>query len=180
MSHYDLNHFVRELEARLPQAQDQLQAVQVVSGAMQKMLSNDYLLDPEFVRALRQGQTDNQIYHSQGLDFVVQVFGWHPGSETPIHDHDTWGVMGIYAEELAIREYALVPTGQAGQFDLDEKAHYRAGRGAISYLLSPQDEIHHISNPGPNYALSIHVYGKPLQGYHEFDLENGRITRVGG
>jgi 3-mercaptopropionate dioxygenase len=179
MTHYDLNHFVRELEAHLPAAQDQMQAVQTVAGAMQKLLSNDQLFSADFVRALREGQTDGQVYHSPNLDFIVQVFGWNPGSETPIHDHETWGVMGIYAAELEIREYDLKPTGQAGQFDLDQKAHYRAGRGAISYIVTPQDEIHHISNPGSEYALSIHVYGNPIGSYHQFDLENGRITRVG-
>ncbi|PIQ25201.1 hypothetical protein COW36_23110 [bacterium (Candidatus Blackallbacteria) CG17_big_fil_post_rev_8_21_14_2_50_48_46] len=178
MSHYDFNHFVRELEAHLPAAHRQEQSVQIVAGAMQKLLSNEHLLSSEFIQSLQLGQTDGQVYHSPNLDFVVQVFGWPVGVETPIHDHETWGVMGIYAQQLEIREYDLVPTAQVGSFDLRQKAHYRAGRGAISYLLSPQDEIHHISNPGPDYAISIHIYGNPIRGYHQFDPEAGQIKRV--
>lgn len=178
MSHYDFHHFIHELETRLPAVQDQRGAVAVVAGAMQKLLSNEQLLNHDFVRALQAGQADGKIYHSPDLDFVIQVFGWPPGAATPVHDHETWGVMGIYAEELEVREYDLHPTAQPGSYELQQKAHYRAGRGAIAYLLSPEDEIHHVSNPGPHYALSIHVYGNPLHSYHEFDLENGRIWRV--
>lgn len=178
MSNYNFSQFIHELETGLPGIQEQRATVAVVVNALQKLLNNQYLLDSEFVTALARGQTDGKIYHSPSLDFIIQVFGWPPGAHTPIHDHRTWGVMGIYMHTLEIREYALQPTAHPGRYELQQKAQYQAGPGSIAYVLSPEDEIHHISNPGPDYAISIHVYGHPLRNYHEFDPENGWIRWV--
>ena len=173
-----LHHFIAHLETHLPAARNQRDAVGIVSHALQPLLAQPHLFSPEHLEALRSGEYDGEIYHSPALDFIVRVFGWPEGCKTPVHDHETWGVMGIYQGVLHVEEYELSSAATPGYYPLALKADYHAHPGAISYLLSPEDEIHRIANPGPEYALSIHIYGRPISNYHEFDLESGQVTRV--
>ncbi len=80
-----------------------------------------------------------------------------PGQATPIHDHVTWCVSavidGVEHEEL---------------FSLDEETQtlIRRGtadnpRGDVSGFAPPGD-IHRVSNPGDQVAISIHFYGTDI------------------
>lgn len=178
MAHYSFNHFIGELEHGIPHANSQMDIIHTVAQSMQKLLGNDYLFENEYIRALRKGWTDGKIYESEHHKFVIYAFGWSPGVETPIHDHLTWGVMGIYLNQLQITEFSLEATDQKGVYDLQSKDKYIADRGSIAYIISPEDEIHHITNPSSDFSLSIHVYGHELSEYNVFDLEEGKITRI--
>lgn len=178
MSHYDINHFIRELEWGLPSQDEQKQKVNLVIGAMQKLLSNSQLFSPQFIDDLCNGKSSDLLYHSSEENFVVHAFVWPSGVYTPIHDHETWGVMGVYQNQLHVTEYDLNPMGEPGQYDLVERQNYPANRGAISYLLQNEDEIHHVMNKGEDLAISIHVYGKPIDDYNIFDPEAGQIRRA--
>jgi predicted metal-dependent enzyme (double-stranded beta helix superfamily) len=175
---YDLGALIHDLEMQLPHASDPTAAVQCVAHALKPLLSNRHLFDRDFAQALLAGDTDGRIYTSpQG--FFVQVFAWPVGCATPVHDHLTWGVMGIYHQQLQIIEYQKVPGEQPGTFDLQESDRYLAQPGMISAVIPPSDEIHHVSNPGPHPAFSIHVYGQELERYHVFDLEQGEVRIAG-
>lgn len=180
MSHYGWNHFIHELEHGIQHAPTPQACVHDTIQAMQKLLSNPNLISPNDAQALLDGHQDGRVYHSDANGFVVLVFAWPQGAETPVHDHNTWGVMGIYEGALQVVEYVLVETAQAGLFDLGQNQQYKAEAGAISYILPPADEIHQISNPWPEPAFSIHIYGKEIQDYHIFDLKERKIRQAGG
>lgn len=176
MSHYTLGRFCQELEQFLPRCEGQQDAIlKTVIQGMQKLLSNPDLLDPDFVGALKAGHTDGRVYTSPEQGFFVQVFAWPPGVETPVHDHNTWGVMGILENQLAVTEYQMLPTDTEGQFQLKELDRFNAGPGAIVYVSMPDAEIHHIRNPTEAYSFSVHIYGAELENTHVFDLESGQV-----
>lgn len=178
MTHYSFNHFIQELEHGIPRAQKPMDLIHTTAQGLQKLLGNDYLFEKHFIRALRDGYTDGNVYESPEHGFIVQVFGWAPGVQTPVHDHQTWGVMGVYQNQLKITEYGLKKTEHPGVFDINPTQEYLAERGSISYVLAPEDEIHHIQNVSEHYSVSIHVYGKKIEDYHIYDLEEGQIRRA--
>ena len=71
-----------------------------------------------------------------------------PGSQTPVHDHLAWGLVGlyrgtqdedIYAEDLRLTESrALRP-------------------GDFYALLPPRDDIHRVRTTSPETSVSIHL-----------------------
>lgn len=175
---YDFGAFIHHVETHLPGASNPTDAVQCVAQALHPLLSVPGLIDSEFAQALLSGAQDGRIYTSpQG--FFVQVFAWPVGCSTPVHDHQTWGVMGIYHQQLQIIEYQKVAGEHPGTFALQESDRYFAQPGMISVVVPPTDEIHHVSNPGPHPALSIHIYGQELTQYHVFDLDRGEVRVTG-
>jgi 3-mercaptopropionate dioxygenase len=104
--------------------------------------------------------------------FVVVQLVWGPGQGTPIHDHSTWGVAGIAANELRIVNYDRVDDGRRpGHAELREASAIEAPAGTVTYIQPPNDVIHSIANPTDHVSRSIHVYGKSVVACNQFDLE---------
>lgn len=174
MSHYGLNRFTMELEHLVPRYSNQQDLVNAIVHSMQKLLSNPQVLEKDFVAALTAGLIDGRVYTSPEHGFFVQIFAWPPKCETPVHDHNTWGVMGVLSNRLQVTEYQLYPKPDGSQH-LEQKDRFLAEQGSIVCLTFPDDEIHHIMNPSDHLSLSVHVYGAELENTHVFDLENGQI-----
>jgi predicted metal-dependent enzyme (double-stranded beta helix superfamily) len=74
-----------------------------------------------------------------------------PGSETPIHDHLAWGLVGLYRgsqeEEIYGRDEETL--------ELVERRSLRAGD--FYALLPPRDDIHRVRTTSPETSVSIHL-----------------------
>lgn len=174
MSHYGFDRLIMELEHHVPRHSEQKPLVAAIVQSMQKLMSS-LELSPEFVESIKSGQRDGRIYTSPENGFFVQVFHWPAGVKTPVHNHNTWGVMGILHNQLHVTEYSLTALEAEGQFDVSQTHDYQAQRGAIIYLTAPDDEIHQIVNDSEHESLSVHIYGAEMQGTLNFDLEAGRV-----
>ncbi|MFE3656720.1 cysteine dioxygenase [Streptomyces sp. NPDC059165] len=97
------------------------------------------------------------VLHAQpDGSFSVVALVWLPGQVTPIHDHVSWCVTGVHEGEEHERRYRLVPHGTTSELVATEDVVNP--RGAVSAFAPPGD-IHLVRNPGPQKAVSIHVYG---------------------
>ena len=125
------------------------------------LLAHDGWLAPEH----RVGNADHYTQHllhvspCRRLSIVALV--WLPRQRTPIHDHVSWCVVGVYRgieRELRYRlvehdgERCLLPTGSV-------EAH----RGHVEALVAPAEDIHCVTAGGDEKAISIHVYGADIE-----------------
>jgi 3-mercaptopropionate dioxygenase len=97
--------------------------------------------------------------HPEGRYSLVALV-WRPGQATPIHDHRCWCVVGVLEGEEEERRYHLVE--HDGEQVLVLKGTHRNGRGAISSLVPPDENIHAVSNSSGDLTLSLHVYGDDI------------------
>ncbi len=174
MSHYGFDNLVMALEHHVSQHSEQKPLVAAITQSMQELIGSLELSD-DFVESIKADHENGRIYTSTEHGFFVKVFHWSAGAKTPIHNHNTWGVMGILHNQLYVTEYSMTALETPGQFDVSEKDAYQAQRGAIIYLTSPDDEIHQIVNNSEQESLSVHIYGAEMQGTLNFDLEAGRV-----
>ncbi len=175
---YDLSNFVQELEHFVTSAHSYREIIDAGANSMRNLLSNRELISNDFINGLLSGTERPLVYKSDKNKFIVQVFVWESGSETPVHDHDTWGLMGIYQNKLRVSEYDLKPIQNSGSFSLDETQNYIASEGDVCYVLPPHEEIHKISNNSGSLSISIHVYGKTIDEYNIYDLANGQVIHT--
>jgi predicted metal-dependent enzyme (double-stranded beta helix superfamily) len=172
---FDFNNFVQDLENIVSTADSYKTIIDASSDSMRKLLANDHLLDNNFITDLLHGKAEPTVYKSDDNNFIVQVFVWEGGCGTPIHDHDTWGIMGIYRNQLKVSEYTLKPLDQPDSYYLEKTQTYVADPGAVCYLIPPDEEIHQIVNPTDEVSVSIHVYGKTIDEYNIYDPENDKL-----
>jgi 3-mercaptopropionate dioxygenase len=73
------------------------------------------------------------------------------GSETPIHDHLAWGLVGLYRGTQDEEIYAV----GGGALELVERRSL--GAGDFYVLIPPRDDIHRVRTTSAETSVSIHL-----------------------
>jgi len=74
-----------------------------------------------------------------------------PGSETPIHDHLAWGLVGLYCGTQDEEIY----THRKGALELVERRSL--GAGEFYVLIPPRNDIHRVRTTSAGPSVSIHL-----------------------
>jgi 3-mercaptopropionate dioxygenase len=92
-----------------------------------------------------------------------------PGSETPIHDHLAWGLVGLYRGTQDEEIYAQ----RNGALELVERRALEPGDFYV--LIPPRDDIHRVRTTSPETSVSIHLLTNDTGCVwrHAYDAESG-------
>jgi 3-mercaptopropionate dioxygenase len=118
----------------------------------------------------------NPIYFANRGVMSLFALVWLPGQWTPVHDHGTWGVVGIV--EGVLEERSFMTQGHQITSDAGIELH-RGGvvlltDGAVTSFVPNPDHIHETGVPAKRkMAVSLHLYGRELNDYHAYDVERG-------
>ena len=74
-----------------------------------------------------------------------------PGSETPIHDHLAWGLVGLYRGTQDEEIYSQ----RGGALELVEQRSLEPGDFYV--LIPPRDDIHRVRTTSAETSVSIHL-----------------------
>lgn len=96
------------------------------------------------------------LYISKDGEFCVASAVWGVGQRTPVHGHETWGVVGIYSGRETERQYEK-PTG--GPSELVETGEVTWRPGEVTVCCTTDDDIHEVWSDGDEPCVGIHVYG---------------------
>jgi 3-mercaptopropionate dioxygenase len=93
------------------------------------------------------------------------------GSETPIHDHLAWGLVGLYRGTQDEEIYA-----QRNGLELTERRALVPGD--FYALIPPRDDIHRVRTTSAETSVSIHLLTNDTGCVwrHAFDPESGEAT----
>jgi len=92
-----------------------------------------------------------------------------PGSETPVHDHLAWGLVGLYRGTQDEEIYAQ----RNGALQLVESRSLVPGD--FYPLIPPRDDIHRVRTTSPETSVSIHLLTNDTGCVwrHAYDPESG-------
>ena len=161
---YTLEQFIADLD-RITAEET---AAEVITARVAPLLGRFVVENPEavpvpFRRRAPDGRRGRYMLH-RASRFNVTAVVWGPGETADAHNHDTWGVIGVIANEVQETRYRLAdPSAPGRQAMLEVCGVLRHGPGGISCLV-PGDEIHAMHNPTDRDTVEIHVYGKDLAG----------------
>ncbi len=182
-SGYTIEAFVADARRILHEAGDDRQrAVVALAPLVERVVWDDGLFDDRY-RAEPEGGRPRFVHHmAPDGSLQVYVVEFAPGQPTPVHDHVTWGVIGVCGGAQRTTRYARVDDGRnPTRAELRLIEGQVLTRGAV-YPLLPPDDIHRIETVGPEPSYSLHVLGADLtrQRRHVFDPETGAVTTVEG
>ncbi len=127
---------------------------QALLSAIRGCLFDLDLLAEEHRRADPASYTRHLLHaDARGL-FSIMAIVWSPGQGSPVHAHQTWCAVGVYAGELTESHYRVAP-GDAFPVRTGSVRH---GEGD-SCFDSAHHGIHRIANESDRLAISIHIYG---------------------
>ena len=132
-----------------------------IGDRVKSLLAADGWLAPEHQLADPDACRRHVLHVSDCRRVSVAALVWLPGQQTPIHDHTSWCVAGVYRGtqrqshfSLIERDWmpCLVPTGT-----------FEAQAGHVEVLVPPAQNIHSVSAVGEDKTISIHVYGADIE-----------------
>jgi 3-mercaptopropionate dioxygenase len=95
-----------------------------------------------------------------------------PQSQTPVHDHLAWGLVGLYRGTQDEEIYAE----RDGGLELVESR--ALGPGDFYALIPPTDDIHRVRTTSPKTSVSIHLLTNDTGCVwrHAYDAQSGERT----
>lgn len=138
-------------------------------------------LAPQHYRSDPAGYTRNLIYRAPDDSLSLYALVWLPGQWTPVHDHGSWGVVGVVEGVLEERAYVrLSPDrGRDDGIELARGGIVLLKPGAVTTFVPNPDHIHTTGVPAERQrAVSLHLYGRMMESFNIYDVQAGSRRRI--
>ena len=113
--------------------------------------------------------------------FSIRMFIYEAGVFTPIHDHNSWGVIGAALGKIGVIKYVREDDGSKPDYARLRKSETLTLEGSQTDLALPLNQgIHQTGNPEGETSIMVSVYGRPIRQIyiHRFDFENQTVQRL--
>src|SRR5438552_928956 len=148
--------FVADVQAAVAAAPSPQAAIEAIRPGFA-----DLLADPEWLPERYQADAPESgmgrgigqwlLYRAEDGSLSLFSLVVPSGSQTPVHDHLAWGLVGLYRgtqdEEIYAREN--------GRLELKDQRALRPGD--FYDLIPPQDDIHRVRTTSDETSVSIHL-----------------------
>jgi len=179
---YGFKDLEADIRTVLARTDDNRIIVDHVRPLLLKILKRDDLLPQSYLQPLPDKYAQYLLYKPEDEAFSVIAFVWGPGQTAPVHDHLVWGVVGIWQGSIEEKRYRRIDHGEAAlqRYTLEEVGTVHAVKGDISFVYPPDYDIHGVSNPYHETAVTIHVYGADIgkQERHIHDPVSAHVRHV--
>lgn len=155
------------------QDRDEAAIVEVGAKLLGELVKHDDWLPEQAAKAPPHGYAQNLLWCDPFERFCVVSFVWAPSANTPVHDHEMWGLVGMLRGSETSQRFA--PDPETGALAMGELA--TLAPGDVEALLPALGDIHQVTNALSDCgSISIHVYGGNIGAVrrHTFDASSGR------
>jgi len=147
--------FILEVERLLHRSN--LDRCRQIGESLRPLLFEKGWIAPELLHQRRDGYRRELLYEDQDGAFCIRCFVWGAGQATPIHDHRSWSVIGVFSGTLQSENFAMSASGRLERSAAAELLH----EGEVVWLDPTVGDIHRIgAAPGDDgVSISVHIYG---------------------
>ena len=148
--------FLGDVQTAIAAAGSPQHACDAIRPRFAQLLADPHWLPPEYQSAAPEsgmGGGIGQWLLCRAEDGSLSLFSLvvPPGSQTPVHDHLAWGLVGLYRgtqdEEIYVQ--------RDGALELIEQRSLVAGD--FYALIPPRDDIHRVRTTSAETSVSIHL-----------------------
>jgi 3-mercaptopropionate dioxygenase len=154
------------------QDKDEKAVLEVGQKLLGELVSHDDWLPESVAKSPPHGYAQNLLWCDPFERFSVVSFVWSPGAQTPVHDHQMWGLVGMLRG--AETSQSFVRDAATGAMTAAEPKQMQLGE--VEVLVPATGDIHRVTNVLKDRpSISIHVYGGNIGAVrrHTFDPATG-------
>lgn len=158
------------------QDKDETAIVEVGAKLLGELVKHDDWLPDQAAKSPPHGYAQNLLWCDPFERFCVVSFVWAPSANTPVHDHQMWGLVGMLRGSETSLAFSRHPETGA----LVPGALTTLAPGDVEVLVpaprNPAGDIHQVTNAlADRPSVSIHVYGGNIGAVrrHTFDAKTG-------
>src|SRR5262245_703357 len=152
-----LQAFVDDVEHVVDTTDDEHEITKLVGERLSALLASDYRLPPELTRPSSDHHVNYPLHIAPDNSWSLAAVVWNVGQRTPVHGHDTWGVVGIYSG--AEREFRYLKPTDESAGPLTAAGEHVWERGQVTVCCTTDDDVHAVAAVGDVPTVGIHVYG---------------------
>jgi predicted metal-dependent enzyme (double-stranded beta helix superfamily) len=174
----NLRRFIDEMETVVRSSSSESEVLRRGRPLVAQLLANQGSISDKAFRPRKDRFAMNLLHTPKDKIFSVNGAIWLPGQTTPIHDHLTWAMVGLYDGEERESIFRRTDDRSNPKMATLELASVRVNtRGHITTLGGAG--IHRIDNVSARPSKSIHVYGLDIGNAerHSYDPVTGEINR---
>ena len=172
-----LDRFIHDAHAVIDRHEDAADRVTLIAPLMRRLLACDKaFLTLDHFRSNPHHYERNAIHISPDGSLSLFALVWLPGQWTPVHDHGSWGVVGVVQGWLEERAYMAID----GEIAADSGIRLRRGGvillnpGAVTSFVPNPDHIHMTGVAADSETcVSLHLYGRNMSSFHIYDVAAG-------
>lgn len=147
-----LRDFVRAFTALADAGADEARFLEEGGALLAALVAQDDWLPEAFAEA-GPGYRQYLLHCDPAERFSLVSFVWGPGARTPVHNHTTWGLVGMLRG-------AEISTGYAPGAPMVKGEVERLSPGQVVMVSPNLTDIHVVENALADApSISIHVYG---------------------
>ena len=138
-------------------------------------------LEPQHFMSHPDHYARNLVYAAPDDSLSLYTLVWLPGQWTPVHDHGSWGVVGIVEGVLEERSYVRLSPDRGADtgIELVRGGVILLGHGAVTSFVPNPDHIHITGVPRERpRAVSLYLYGRTMNSFHMYDAAAGTRERI--
>jgi predicted metal-dependent enzyme (double-stranded beta helix superfamily) len=151
--------FARTVQELLGRGLDERALTAAVQAELTTVLAAGFELPEDKTRPDPERYVMYPLHVAEDGSFSIASAVWNVGQGTPVHGHETWGVVGIYRgvevetryEKPTQPDVPLVPQGT------DEWS-----TGQVTVCCTTDDDVHQVRCGGDEPVVGIHVYGADI------------------
>lgn len=180
--HPAIAKFLAAADAATRASPEPADRVIAIAPVMRELLNGDrsFLTEAHY-RSDPNHYARNPIYIDPKGNLSLFALVWLPGQWTPVHDHGSWGVVGVVDGLLEERAF------MSADGDITADTGIRLRRGGV-VLLNPGAVTSFVPNPdhihmtgvaeGQPRCVSLHLYGRNMNSFHIYDVQGGTRRHI--
>jgi predicted metal-dependent enzyme (double-stranded beta helix superfamily) len=180
----EIRALVEETRRFTSEIADTKQRVEALRPAFGKLLASDDWLpkeygEPDLKSGMGGGIGQYALYRAEDGSLCLFSLVIPPGSQTPIHDHLAWGLIGVYRGIQDETVYRRTDDGRdESKASLEIARQQTVRNGEFYTLLPPLDDIHYVKTVSDTPSVSIHLLANDTACVtrHRFDAASGIVT----
>lgn len=160
--------FITEARKAIAQEAEPARRIERLKAPFARLLASEGWLPPAYMEgdaSSGMGSGIGQYLLFRAGDRSLTVFSLvvPSGSQTPVHDHLAWGLVGLYRGLQREDVFELVGGDpDAGTAELRLVTVRTIRPGEFYPLIPPQDDIHRVTTVSDEPSVSIHVLGNDI------------------
>ena len=175
---YTLQKFINDVDGVVRGYSSESEVLLHLKPTLEKLVGSPGSVPPEAFTPRKDRFAMNLLQMPE--DELYSIIGgvWHPGQTTPIHDHLTWALIGVYEGEEREALFRRTDDGSNPKLAKIQHVSERVNKKGHVTVLG-HSGIHRVDNISLKPTTSVHIYGRDI-GHaerHSYDPVTGEIGR---
>src|SRR5437879_4906371 len=177
-SPYTIRNFISDAESTARHSKNESDILRRMKPLLERLVSSGDSVPMDAFKPRQDRFAMNLIHLPTDKAFSVIGGVWIPGQTTPIHDHLTWALIGVYGGEEREALFRRTDDESNPKVAKIEKVSEKINTKGHVTVLGHRG-IHRVDNISGKPTTSIHVYARDIgrAERHSYDPVTGEISR---